>query len=363
MKILVRDYERAIVHRDGRPTEWLVPGRHRRYGLWTQLEVMQLDLRLGYVAATPELEALIPKEGYRVLEVPVQHHAVLEVDGLPTRALGPGRYLLWKLRERVEATLYDLRTLKLKVPEHHAFYLMSQVDQVRVKPGTAELVYVDGALEAVLQTGLHTLAAINRRVETQTVDLRLQERAITGQEVMTKDHVTLRLNVTAQYLVHDPAQVARAVPVLTDALHTEIQLATRRMVAGLTVDELLTQRVHATATMTEEVRAATQDWGVTVKAVDIKDVVLPGDMKALLNRVIEAEKQAAAQVILRREETAATRSMANTARLLDQNPVLLRLKELEAMRDLADRVGHLTVVTGVPDWAKGALSRAEPVSK
>ena len=78
----------------------------------------------------------------------------------------------------------------------------------------------------------------------------------------------------------------------------------------------------------------------------MKDVVLPGEMKTLLNRVIEAEKEAAANVILRREETAATRSLANTAKVMAENPILLRLKELESLKDIAARIQEVRVVVG-----------------
>jgi len=78
----------------------------------------------------------------------------------------------------------------------------------------------------------------------------------------------------------------------------------------------------------------------------VKDVVLPGEMKALLNRVIEAEKEAAANVILRPEETAATRSLANTAKVMADNPVLLRLKELESLKGIAEEVGEVRLVMG-----------------
>jgi hypothetical protein len=85
---------------------------------------------------------------------------------------------------------------------------------------------------------------------------------------------------------------------------------------------------------------------VRVERAGVKDVVLPGEMKTLLNRVIEAEKEAAANVILRREETAATRSLANTARVIAEQPVLLRLKELEALKEIAGRIREVRVVVG-----------------
>jgi regulator of protease activity HflC (stomatin/prohibitin superfamily) len=87
-------------------------------------------------------------------------------------------------------------------------------------------------------------------------------------------------------------------------------------------------------------------FGVRMERVGVKDVVLPGEMKTLLNRVIEAEKEAAANVILRREETAATRSLANTARVMADQPVLLRLKELEALKEIAERIKEVRLVVG-----------------
>lgn len=86
--------------------------------------------------------------------------------------------------------------------------------------------------------------------------------------------------------------------------------------------------------------------GVRVELVGVKDVVLPGEMKTLLNRVIEAEEEAQANVILRREETAATRALANTARVMAQEPILLRLEELEAMKEIASRIEQVHVVVG-----------------
>ena len=83
-----------------------------------------------------------------------------------------------------------------------------------------------------------------------------------------------------------------------------------------------------------------------VLSVGVKDIVLPGDMKALLNRVIEAQKQADANVILRREESAATRTLANAAKVMEANPVLLRLEELEALERIAAHVGEVKLSVG-----------------
>ena len=94
--------------------------------------------------------------------------------------------------------------------------------------------------------------------------------------------------------------------------------------------------------------------GLELKELGLKDVVLPGEMKDLLNKVISAQKEAEANVIARREETAATRSLAQTAKVLAENPLLLRLKELEAYKDLAAKVGQVHLVLG-----EGALQKLE----
>jgi regulator of protease activity HflC (stomatin/prohibitin superfamily) len=83
-----------------------------------------------------------------------------------------------------------------------------------------------------------------------------------------------------------------------------------------------------------------------VHRVGVKDVILPGEMKVLLNKVIEAEKAAAANVIMRREDAAATRNMANTAKVIAENPVLMRLKELETMKDIAEKIDEIKLVMG-----------------
>ena len=101
--------------------------------------------------------------------------------------------------------------------------------------------------------------------------------------------------------------------------------------------------------MKEELSERAAEWGVEIVQANLKDLVLPGDMKTLLNRVIEAEKEAQANLILRREETAATRSLANTAKMLEKNPMLLRLKEMEQLKELAGHIGQLTIVASSQD--------------
>jgi regulator of protease activity HflC (stomatin/prohibitin superfamily) len=117
-------------------------------------------------------------------------------------------------------------------------------------------------------------------------------------------------------------------------------------VAAVTLDELLEGRDALTQFLEARTVAEALGFGIRILQLGVKDVILPGEMKALMNRVIEAEKQAAANVILRREEAAATRTLANAAKVMADNPVLLRLKELEAVERIAAQVGELKLHLG-----------------
>ena len=117
--------------------------------------------------------------------------------------------------------------------------------------------------------------------------------------------------------------------------------------SGKTLDELLGDKASLDADIFAYVRGRVSELGLEVLGVGVKDVILPGEMKTILNSVVQAEKAAQANVIRRREETAATRSLLNTARLMEENPTLLRLKELETLEKVTEKIDKLTVFGGL----------------
>jgi regulator of protease activity HflC (stomatin/prohibitin superfamily) len=125
-----------------------------------------------------------------------------------------------------------------------------------------------------------------------------------------------------------------------------VQFAIREAVATRTLDEILAAR----DTIDREVRAFVTErasaLGVEIGEIGVKDVILPGDVRELLNKVVEAERVAKANLIRRQEETAATRSLLNTSKLMEDNPLLLRLKELEALEKLVEKVGRIDLHAG-----------------
>jgi regulator of protease activity HflC (stomatin/prohibitin superfamily) len=355
----IQDFELGMRHRNGRLVALVDPGRHR---LWfpnkgTRDEV--IDLRGGVQSSSPELEALVSEDRATRLVVGFQELAIVRIDGLPTSMLRPGRYLLWQERAEVTAEVFSTAALTTSIPE--TLWSLVPADllkQVVVQTHERVVLLVDGVQTAVLEAGRYGLHAEGRTVANISVDMREQEVQIGGQEVMTADKVTLRVNLVARFRVTDAAKQFTAVVDVDDAIYTEVQLASRRRVATTRLDDLLEKRNQVSDLMFGDVAPRLAEWGVELVSLGLKDTVLPGEMKTILNQVIQAEKQAAASVILRREETAATRSLANTAKLLEQNPTLLRLKELESMERMAAQVGELTVVTSADALAaKMALRR------
>ena len=223
----------------------------------------------------------------------------------------------------------------------------SEYIDVTVQAHEKGLRYEQGRLTAVLEPGRYKLwTHPEAQARIVAVDMRRTELTITGQELMTRDKVSLRLTLTAAFAVENVVLATHHVDNVRDAVYTAVQLAARGYVAGVTLDELLEGRDAFSRFLSLEVVPKAHALGVRVDDVGVKDIVLPGEMKSLLNRVIEAEKAAAANVISRREETAATRSLVNTARLMADQPILLRLKELEAMQAIAAQIDEVRIVVG-----------------
>jgi regulator of protease activity HflC (stomatin/prohibitin superfamily) len=177
------------------------------------------------------------------------------------------------------------------------------------------------------------------------VDLREQVLDVAGQEIMTADKVTLRLNAVVAFKVVDPLLAMTVTENHVQALYREAQLALRACVGTRDLDALLGDKDDVARAIDADIRDRIAPFGLRLASFGIRDVILPGDMKDLLNKVTEARKAAEADLITRREETAAMRSQANTARILDSNPTLMRLRELEVLEKVAEKA-RLNVVLG-----------------
>jgi regulator of protease activity HflC (stomatin/prohibitin superfamily) len=218
-----------------------------------------------------------------------------------------------------------------------------QLHVCEVPPQHIGLLYIDSEFKEELPSGVHAWWSFGRFWQTETIDLRLQNIEVSGQEILSKDKVPLRLNLTAGFRIQDPLKAKQSLVNISDFLYKELQFALRAAVGEKTLDALLEDKGAIDRSIAEYISNKTQEYGIEVDSIGVKDIILPGEIKAILSKVVEAEKTAQANVIKLREETSATRSMLNTARVMEDNPIALRLKELEVLERIAEKIDRIQV--------------------
>lgn len=352
-RVLVKENERVVALYRGELLGIYGPGEHRLQARGGNLEVNRHDITGGTFASVYEkaLFDKLPDQAARHLTVfrtGREEVAVIERDQQVVQVLAPDRKLtVWNDAGPWAATVVDVSgSLKVEPALLRRLQLAGKaglVNAVTVADGHAGLLFVDGVYTETLAPGAHGFWQTGKQVAVKQIDLKRQSLDVTGQEVLTRDRVTIRLNLAADYRVADPVLAVTSVKDFTDALYRALQLAFRKAAGALTLDQILEKKVEVDGAA---LKAEMAGYGLEVFDIALKDVILPGEMRDILNQVVAAEKQAEANVIRRREETNATRSLLNTAKVMAENPVMLRLKELEALEAVAGKVERLTVHNG-----------------
>ena len=371
-KVRIRSQERALVMVDERPVRYLRPGAHWVVQLRGRVELVRYQVEGLTARLSEEQAAMVPTEDLRVLRLAAHERAVVRLRGVAVGWLGTGEHCVWTVARSAVAGAAGARRLEPAVSievldtsgvetaplpaDLRAVVSESDYAEITVPQGAAGLRFVDGVLDAVLEPGRHAAWTTLRGVKLTSLDLRERVVSVAGQEVMTRDRLSLRLSLAATYRVADVRRLATVARDADEILYLAVQLAAREAVTSRTLDELLASRDALAGDIAEPVAARARSVGLELVGLALKDVVLPGDLKALLIQVTEAKAKAEASVILRREEAAAARLMAQTAKVLAESPELMRLKELEAYAELAGRVGKLDVSLGEPALARLKLT-------
>ncbi|WP_239365628.1 slipin family protein [Snodgrassella communis] len=215
---------------------------------------------------------------------------------------------------------------------------------------------VNGKVEQLLDAGITAYWRFNREISVEIVDTRLQTVEISGQEILTRDKVNLRINLVANWCYTDVLTAFAKAAQPVELLYRQLQFALREAIGTRTLDELLENKDVIDEVINAHMQANMTGYGIETISVGVKDIILPGDMKTILAQVVEAEKAAQANVIRRREETSATRSLLNTARVMENNPVALRLKEMETLERIAERIDKISVVGGLDQLLHGLIN-------
>ena len=215
---------------------------------------------------------------------------------------------------------------------------------------------VNGKIEQLLTASITAYWRFNREISVDMVDTRLQALEVAGQEILTKDKVNLRVNLVANWHYTDVLTAFEKTAQPVDLLYRELQFGLREAIGMRTLDELLENKNIIDEVVTRHIKMRLDGYGLQTVSLGVKDIILPGDMKAILSQVVEAEKVAQANVIRRREETSATRSLLNTAKVMENNPVALRLKEMETLERIAERIDKISVVGGLDQVLHGLVN-------
>ena len=269
-------------------------------------------------------------------------------DGIFTNVLTVGKHLFWKDKmnnftfKKIDLTKTEIaadidKNILLK-PE-----LRNYIRVFVVESYEKAILFMDGKKEKVLESGVYYFWKNATSIIVEKIDLRQIQLEISGQEMLTKDKTALRINFYAQYKVTDVNKALMDNKNFEKQLYILIQLALREYIGAVTLDELLENKESVTEKVLKSVSKKAISLGVKILDSGIRDVILPGEIKDIINQVLIAQKKAQANVITRREETASTRSLLNTAKLMEDNNMLFKLKEMEYVEKIADKIGEISV--------------------
>ncbi len=348
----IRSYEMGLYFRDREFRGVLDAGTHWILDPLGRVRVDVVSRRDPWLVHD-KLDLIVKSGALRdravVVDLKDQQRGLIWIDGRFSHILLPGLYAFWAGQKDVRVEVIDARQVRF---EHADLKVITRsrtaaqaLDICTVERDRLGVLFQDGAYVQTLPPGLYAFWKGAADARVVDVDLRETTADISGQEIMTADKVTLRLNAAVTYRIADPRKAVSGTDDVRQALYREAQLALRATIGGRELDAFLADKDQVSREIEQALRGRAGELGLAIASVGIRDVILPGEMKDLMNKVTEAKKAAEANLISRREETAAMRSQANTAKLLQDSPTLMRLRELEVLERIA-LAGKLNVVLG-----------------
>lgn len=285
-----------------------------------------------------------------IVEVGDDEIVLLYENGNFKRVLSSGRYAFWKGLMEYQFVKAELSKVEIteKIETHVLLHpaVLPYVRVISIEPYHKGLLYIDGNFMKVLETGEFYFWKNATKIYVAKADLRRMQIEISGQELLTKDKVALRLSCFAQYQVVDVMKALHENKDYEKQLYVLIQLALREIIGSYALDEILENKNVISTYVKDTMNSKAMELGVVIKDCGIRDIILPGEVKDIMNQVLVAHKRAQANVITRREETASTRSLLNTAKLMEENAMLFKLKEMEYVEKIADKIHTISLSGG-----------------
>ncbi len=356
MKFVVKKHEIGLLFKNGSYVRTMGEGVYRylkaaHYGL------VSMDMRQKFPSKSMDISlfrgdaALM--DMLHVVHVKDNEIALHYADGNFADILPPGIHAYFKAMVNHTFTVVDTDNPVITDVDPAVFskaYFKGEgaayVSAFTVPVGTVGILLIDGEYTGQLAAGTHYFWKGRHAVDVKTVDLRTRVIEVSGQELLSQDKVTLRINFVCQYKVIDAVRAIRDFDHYNEQLYYALQMALREYVSTRRLDDLLAEKHEIGKIILSTLQGRQAFFGAEFIEAGVKDIILPGDVRDILNTVLVAEKQALANVITRREETASTRSLLNTAKLMDENQTLCRLKELEYLERICEKVGNISLSSG-----------------
>lgn len=350
MKYIIKEQECGYLLKNGILEKLLFAGKHS-VASWLGYELRITDMTGKVDTKGLPAELLMKQAEFakRVVRVRIPDNCIgfHMVDGVYKQVIMEGEALYWNVFEQNEIRLIDVTGMEMteeQIPGMYRHLIPARLyKKVTVREGETGLLYIDGQYEKQLSCGTYFYWNYAHEISCKIFDRKVQQLEISGQEILTADKVGIRLNILCSYQITDPLKLVQKLEGVSNLLYTRIQLLAREYVGAYRLDELLAQKEEIGRILCQRMTEVKEEFCIEVLSVGIKDIILPGEIRDIMNTVLVAEKKAQANVIMRREEVASTRSLLNTAKLMEENQILYRLKELEYLERICDKVGSISL--------------------
>lgn len=349
MKYIIKDNQVGFVLKNGVFQKMVTAGIWyfpKMFGY--QVEVEEMTGELDYMD-TP-YQVLVKDAAFRSAtvhrEVPDGFAGFIYVNGKLTAFANRKEYTFWNVFDKYEIKIVPMTETEMgaEVTKQMLALIPGKFyTSIQVGEGETGLLYYDNILQRQLSKGVYRFWNYTHNITYTVLDMRQKELDIVGQEILTKDKIGIRMNIACMYKIRDAVEFTATISDLKGQLYSAVQLVIRAIVGNYRLDEILEAKEQISGEIYTALKAKEAMFCVNFLTAGIKDIILPGEIREIMNSVLVAEKTAQANVISRREEVASTRSLLNTAKLMDENRTLYKLKELEYLERICEKVGDISV--------------------
>lgn len=350
MKTIINENQRGLLFKNGQFIQMLKPGQYSSRFHKT-IEVLSTNEQITSSYAT--LDTLLKNTDIQQSSTTVHVHdeelALHYVNGQFSEVLPTGQYAFWNIYDHHTFQMIDIKDCHVDndIPK----YIFSKIPtqyyiKIEVMDYEKARLFFDNQFVQLLDSGTYYYWNNQTKIDYEIVDTRLNQMNIVGQEILTQDKVSLRINFVCHYRILDFIKVYKEINNFEEQMRVMTQLIMREFIGQYKLDDLLDNKEMISKEIFHRLKEKSKDYYIEISDAGIKDIILPGEMRNIMNTVLIAQKKAQANVITRREEVASTRSLLNTAKLMEENKVLYKLKELEYLERICENVGEINVNGG-----------------